>query len=110
VELAIPEHDPARPQHGALMLGGYRPAALARQLPGNALRDHPLGPGRGRGQQHVARARSAHTVVPVAGRLKVGGAVGQIRQLIEDDVGTERDHRLGEGVGVEHVADHRLSA
>jgi len=90
------------------MLGGDRAAALARQLPGDALRDHPLCPGRGRGQQQVARARAAHPVVPVAGRPAVSGAVRQIRQLMEDDVGTERGHRLREGVGVEHVADHRL--
>ena len=41
VELAVPDHHSVRLQHGALVLGVGRAAALAGQLPGDALRDDP---------------------------------------------------------------------
>lgn len=54
------------------------------------------------------RATYACILVPsaaVAGAGKVGGIVGQVGELVEDNLGAERGQRLSEGVSVEHIAD-----
>jgi len=85
-------------------------AVLAGQLPGDALRDDPPHPGRGRRGEQVAGAFAAHPVVAVAVAGPVGGIVGQVGELVKDNLGAERGQRLGEGTSVEHVADHGLRA
>src|SRR5690349_24060607 len=76
-KLAVADHHPARLQHRTLMGGGDRAALLAWQLPGDALRDDPPSPGRGRRGEQVAGAFAAHPVVPVAVPGPVAGMVGQ---------------------------------
>jgi hypothetical protein len=36
--------------------------------------------------------------------------VGQVRQLVKDNVGTELGHCVGEGIGIEDIADNGLRA
>jgi hypothetical protein len=68
------------------------------------------GVARGRRGQQVARAVDQHAVAALGEPGKVGGTVGQVGELVQDNIGAERGHRLREGIDVEHVADHRLGA
>ncbi len=96
-------HDTAGVEGEALVVGVG--GATSRRRPGDALREEASCPGRGGTGEQVARPFGAD---PVVVRRVVGDpveVVGEIGELVHDEVRGERDDGLDERGGVERVAD-----
>jgi hypothetical protein len=90
--------------------GSGRAASLGSVLPGDALRDDASRAGRARGGDQIASALTSHPAVPVAEPREVRRSVGQVGQLMNNDVRSESGDRHGERARVVHVADDGLGS